>query len=211
MRQPTSLHWYPWFAGDWRRSEDVRTMTMEQRGLYRELLDEQWETGSLPAKPDVLARLVGASAKEWARCWPAVSPKFILNAEGRLVNPRMAAVREAQRGRYQVFHNRAAKAADSRWGDASSGASSTPSSTTSSNATSNARSTVDLDLDPEVHPPPTPPSRAGRLSRASSKAALRAIGPAPATWREACPHEPTCGTPSACDLLRARVPEGTPA
>jgi uncharacterized protein YdaU (DUF1376 family) len=65
--------------------------------------------------------------------------------------------------------------------------------------------------DPQLHTqylPPTPSAeRKGRPTRAERKAVLRAVGPAPQTWRDRCAaygHDPECGTPEACVLLAAK-------
>jgi uncharacterized protein YdaU (DUF1376 family) len=77
------IHSYPWYIADWRGSEAVLAMTLEERGLYRELLDHCWEAGSLPTKEDTLRRITRASEKEWKRCWPAVKTQFF-EQDGRL-------------------------------------------------------------------------------------------------------------------------------
>jgi len=77
------IHSYPWYFADWRSSEAVLCMTLEQRGLYRELLDHCWEAGSLPADEGALRKISQATDKEWARSWPKVASQF-LKRDGRL-------------------------------------------------------------------------------------------------------------------------------
>jgi hypothetical protein len=60
------------------------------RGCYRELLDAQWDLGSLPAESRELRQLIGATAAEWRVSWdPFVAQKFPIGADGRRRNPRL--------------------------------------------------------------------------------------------------------------------------
>ena len=75
--KPTfAVHSYPWYISDWVSSETRIEFTMEQRGLYRELLDYCYREGSLPADPRKLAIIAGCGAGEFERAWPAVEGKF---------------------------------------------------------------------------------------------------------------------------------------
>jgi uncharacterized protein YdaU (DUF1376 family) len=48
-------------------------LPLETRGLYREMLSRAWINGAkLPKDHDAIKRLVGASDKEWRRCWPSL-------------------------------------------------------------------------------------------------------------------------------------------
>ena len=67
---------YPWYFADWRSSEAVLCMTLEQRGLYRELLDHCWEQGSLPNNTKTLRKISHSGELEWRRAWPKVSVQF---------------------------------------------------------------------------------------------------------------------------------------
>lgn len=61
---------------------------------------------------------------------------------------------------------------------------------------------------PTLVPPPTPPRTEGRRpTRATRRAALRATGPLPASWRDECEragHTPGCHTPAECVQRRTR-------
>jgi uncharacterized protein YdaU (DUF1376 family) len=49
------------------------SLPIEVRGLYREMLSRAWLNGAkLPNDHDAIKRLVGASEKEWRRCWPSI-------------------------------------------------------------------------------------------------------------------------------------------
>src|SRR6185312_15013477 len=75
--KPTfAVHSYPWYISDWISSETRIDFNMEQRGLYRELLDYCYREGSLPADPRKLAIIAGCSTGEFDRAWPVVEKKF---------------------------------------------------------------------------------------------------------------------------------------
>jgi hypothetical protein len=55
-------------------------MTATERGLYREMLDEQWDNGGvgLPDDPRACADLLGVGTEaEWLAAWPALRRKFV--------------------------------------------------------------------------------------------------------------------------------------
>lgn len=64
-------------------------MTYEQRGIYRELLDQQWVEGSLPSDPKHLATILRLTPGKFAKVWPLISAKFQKNSDGRLINARL--------------------------------------------------------------------------------------------------------------------------
>jgi uncharacterized protein YdaU (DUF1376 family) len=82
------LRSYPWYLDDWRGSETVAEMNLEEKGMFRELLDRCWELGSLPVDESLLRRFCGGSAWEWKRSWPRVSQQFY-EADGRLHNSKV--------------------------------------------------------------------------------------------------------------------------
>ncbi len=109
--------WYPWFVSDWMSSGTARAMTLEQRGLYRELLDHQWNDGSLPNDEQQLQRLGNATPAEWKRSWPVVRQKFVERDDGRLVNARLERVRQQQTEKAAERSDQASRAAQARWSE----------------------------------------------------------------------------------------------
>lgn len=67
---------YPWYIADWRESETRISLSLAERGLYRELLDYCYLEGSLPKDQTRLSRLAGCSPKEFAQSWGSVSKLF---------------------------------------------------------------------------------------------------------------------------------------
>lgn len=95
-----TIHSYPWYPADWRGSEVVATMTIEERGLYRELLDFCWEIGDLPESQDSLRKLARAEKSEWKRCWPKIEQLFPIGPDGRRHNPKV----DERRGELTRWH-----------------------------------------------------------------------------------------------------------
>lgn len=81
-----SMPMLPWWPGAFMTS--TRGWSVTARGVYRELLDAQWDMGTLPAEPADLRRIIGATEVEWAEGWTRCASKFI-PVEGGLQNPRL--------------------------------------------------------------------------------------------------------------------------
>lgn len=86
-RPHRALAYMPWYTGDFMTS--TRGWPVTARGVYRELLDAQWDRGSLPADPPTLRQLIGATLSEW-RAWSTyVEPKFPTCPDGLRRNARL--------------------------------------------------------------------------------------------------------------------------
>ena len=77
----------PWYPRDF--SSSTRDWPLLARAIYRELLDASWDIGGLPAEPEVLCRMVGATPSEWSGTWPLVATKFETGSDGKLRNLRL--------------------------------------------------------------------------------------------------------------------------
>ena len=84
---------YQWNVLDARGDEVFMLMTFEQRGVYRELLDQQWLEGSIPSDPEQLAALLHMPPARFAKVWPLIAGKFRPKDGGRLVNDRLEVYR----------------------------------------------------------------------------------------------------------------------
>src|SRR5438132_12861042 len=73
-RRDGVLAWYRCYPGDHLRQ--TRGWSLVARAIYRELLDAQWDTGSLPADPEQLRAMVRATEEEWRTGWPSVQALF---------------------------------------------------------------------------------------------------------------------------------------
>ncbi len=100
MSDQNALEWFPWYWKRWQRSRRVLRLTIAQRGLYRELLDECWRVGHIPTDPEALADLLFADPKEVAALWPSVRPFFEFRPDGNLYNAELAEIRKKQVAKY---------------------------------------------------------------------------------------------------------------
>ncbi len=89
------LGYYRWFVRDYRANRKVQRMSYVSRGLYRELLDEEWLEGPLPTDLPSLADICGCPLKVMEKSWPEIAACFAL-ADGRLVNDKLECMRTDQ-------------------------------------------------------------------------------------------------------------------
>lgn len=90
-----SLPYFPFYPGDWLSSTRVRSLTLEERGAYLELLCNMWGFDGgcyLPDDDERLARIVGANAERWQSVRYALvdGPFAVLETDGkRVTNKRL--------------------------------------------------------------------------------------------------------------------------
>ena len=104
----------PWYPRDFASS--TRGWPLAARGAYRELLDAQWDLGSLPAEPGQLRALAGATPREWNTAWRFIESKMPLGEDGRRRNARLEAHRKRA---VEILERRSAAGAAgnaARWG-----------------------------------------------------------------------------------------------
>jgi len=77
----------PWYPRDFASS--TRGWPLEACGAYRELLDAQWDMGSLSADSEELRPLSRATPAQWRVAWKYIEPKFPIGADDRRRNPRL--------------------------------------------------------------------------------------------------------------------------
>lgn len=99
-----SLPYYKWFWRDWRGSRAVYKMTPLQRGLYRELLDEQWKVGAIRDDVEWLAEAARCSVEEMTDAWPVIRTMFVEVGGGWMVNDRME-VQRTEKDRQRVTNS----------------------------------------------------------------------------------------------------------
>ena len=84
LNQSTPLGYYKWYPRDFLASSTVRKMSVTAKGVYRCLLDLQWEDGTVPEDYDEACLIIGASPEEaesfkrfFAKCFPnGLNPKL---------------------------------------------------------------------------------------------------------------------------------------
>jgi uncharacterized protein YdaU (DUF1376 family) len=70
-----------WWIDRWRKSTAFLSMTVEEQGIYRNLLDGMWLfEGAIPDAS--LFAISGANATAWERSWPTVQKWFRLTDKG---------------------------------------------------------------------------------------------------------------------------------
>jgi uncharacterized protein YdaU (DUF1376 family) len=90
MRPEMKFQSYPWYVQDWFVSDARARLTLEERGLYREILDLLYlHEGFLEDDPDILQRKTGCKEKEFLRAWPKVKTCFDIADDGRLCHPKV--------------------------------------------------------------------------------------------------------------------------
>lgn len=105
--------WIRFFFERWRASLRVGEMTLEERGLYLELLWLQAELGgSFEWDPERIARQLRTTVEEVERCWPKVELAFERKLDGSLNNTPMQV--EVDRARNRVEKARRAGEASGR-------------------------------------------------------------------------------------------------
>lgn len=87
-----ALPYYKWNWQDWRASRRVQRMTYIDRGLYRELLDEQWKEGTLPTAMEDLADICGCPVEVMTDSWNRLRFHFE-EIEGRISNSTLEKMR----------------------------------------------------------------------------------------------------------------------
>ena len=96
LKQPA----YLWYPKDWDSDEFVKSLTYEQQGIYRKLLDHQWLEGSIPKNAIQIATVLGFRNGDIDRfkdeVWPAIAQKFVAQRRNRdrLVNKRLEVIRQ---------------------------------------------------------------------------------------------------------------------
>jgi len=85
---------------EWRGSRSVGRMSMAERGVYLEMMIEQWLRRTLPDNVEEIADAIAITAEQNAEvvaAWPVVRRKFITDASGRILNVKVEQVRRKQR------------------------------------------------------------------------------------------------------------------
>jgi uncharacterized protein YdaU (DUF1376 family) len=90
------LPYLRWYVTDYRASRRVQRLTWQERGIYRELLDECWVEGCIPDDPEKLAEIADCPVGVMAEAWPKIKALFrpVDGLDGMyLTSPRLEAER----------------------------------------------------------------------------------------------------------------------
>lgn len=111
----SGLVWFPFFPDRWLLSRSVRLMTLEQRGVYVELLCHAWRDGSIPSNLSECAALIACPLDVLEAVWPRLESLWEPSDDGTLVNPWLEEIRTEQISK----SDKRRIAAQSRWGSKS--------------------------------------------------------------------------------------------
>ena len=84
----------PFFVGDCLGSMGARVMTLAERGADVHLLCLNWQQGRLENDPKELARWLDCSLQRFHQIWKGISHKFKEDAQRRIYNPWVEAVKQ---------------------------------------------------------------------------------------------------------------------
>lgn len=104
----TPIGWYPWYPRDFATSIAVRSMSLVARGIYRELLDIQWEHGCL-TDVERLLNIIQATPEQWQEFAPYLHECF---PNGR--NERLHLLREDAKERKELKRQAGKKSGEMR-------------------------------------------------------------------------------------------------
>ena len=90
------LPYYKWLWRDWRANRRVQRLHYVAKGLYRELLDEQWCEGFIPPDVETLADICGCPLSVMQEHWTSLQDLFETQEDGRLVNRKLEQQRTAE-------------------------------------------------------------------------------------------------------------------
>lgn len=99
-------------VADWIASETVSLLGLTGEAIYLRLLMHQWknEEDGLPAEPDALRRLTGASAQQWKSAWSLIERHLPIDpTDGRRRNIRMLSEWQYLRDRRDGYRQRGGK------------------------------------------------------------------------------------------------------
>lgn len=77
-----TLPMMPWFPRDFLAA--TRGWRMVEVGVYRSLLDAQWDLGSLPIDETALRKVISSDVKEFKKGWKKCADKFPIHGPCRL-------------------------------------------------------------------------------------------------------------------------------
>jgi len=112
----SDFHSYMWSVSDWRTDEMYMSLDNREQGIYRNLIDECWVSGSIVSNPDILARFVHESLEYFLMVWAKLMPKFRpIDGGKRLICARLEMDRHRLMRNAKFRQKRARKAAETRW------------------------------------------------------------------------------------------------
>jgi uncharacterized protein YdaU (DUF1376 family) len=105
------------YAAEFLADENVRAMSLAERGAYITLMCFCWREGSITVVVSLLARLCDSTADEFAPIWEGVKARFVPHAEDptRLIHLRLEKERRKQAAWRKKSSDGGKKGANIRW------------------------------------------------------------------------------------------------
>lgn len=110
MSKAPAFQFYP---AEYLADAKVKLMDFRQKGIYMDLLCHCWLEGSIPAEPELLARMLGIDAVAFKDDWKWIEPCFKVSKKDntKMIHPRLETEREKQKN----FSGKQKKIAEKRW------------------------------------------------------------------------------------------------
>lgn len=159
--------WMPLYIGDY--LADTARLSTEQHGAYLLLLMDYWRSGKLPDNDLVLAQICKLTPDAWSNAKAMLKPFFSIE-QGFWIHKRVEQEMAEAKVNQTKKHERAVKAAEARW----------------KNATSNAKAM--LNECPSPSPSPSPVLNTIEVAKAP-KAYRLALESIPEDWYNFCRSE----------------------
>lgn len=175
---------FQFYIRDWRSSRKVQEMSFKERGMYLEMLIEQWDKGAVPASPQGCAAALGGTEIDWQRSWAVLAACFSpRKRDGGLVNAKLEAIRRSKRKYLKAQSDNGLAGAEKRW-QRHRTAKGSPQTGMAIDSSASAIATATATAD--LKNPPTPFQGARlrilRADRQEAKRMLKAVG--------RCTHQP---------------------
>ena len=205
MKDDPGIHSYPWYLDDWSKSETRLIYSLEERGLYRELLDACWDRGSLPNDPEMLEQIVakrGPTHVPFTELLQKILKQFLLAQDGRWHHPKVDEKRQelfALKEMRREFGSRGGKA-KVRNSQKKNGLDRSSKSYSKSSSKSSSKNVPR----PYCTPPPTPPPPKSFLVSSTDK--NPPLPPAPPFFRKNGGGAGMCGLKKTTETLRGFYP-----
>lgn len=159
--------WMPLYIGDY--LADTARLSTEQHGAYLLLLMDYWRSGKLPDNDLVLAQICKLTPDAWSNAKAMLKPFFSIE-QGFWIHKRVEQEMAEAKVNQTKKHERAVKAAEARW----------------KNATSNAKAM--LNECPSPSPSPSPVLNTIEVAKAPKAQRLK-LESLPVDWNNFCLQE----------------------
>jgi hypothetical protein len=106
----------PWYKCWWKDEKVISNgWPLSAKGLFHELICLQWRSGSLPADPKQIRKLVGVKPALWREAWVFVAPHFPRGDDGRRRNARQDQELKAALHKVEILRRNGSLGGQKRW------------------------------------------------------------------------------------------------